>query len=405
MMLEDLAGLERPRQRARTYLTEIVVPIHNEERMLESSVHRLHDYLASNFPYPFVVTIADNGSTDRSWELATALSEDLLHVRAVRLEAKGRGRALRQVWSESEAEVVCYMDADMSVDLDAFLPLVAPLLSGHSDLAIGTRYGQGSSVTRPLRRAVFSRGYNFLLRTTLGARFSDAQCGFKAGRREVVQALLPAVDDNNWFFDTELLLIAQRHGLRIHEVPVDCLDEYESSVDLFRTAYDDIRGMARVARRLVAGALHVPLPPSARRAKLPSGVAGQLLPFTVIGVLSTAAYVLLYLWLRTIMPALGANALSLVLTTIVNTAANRRFTFGVRGAAHAIRHQLEGGVDFVLRLGLSSLSVLALHTFYPEAHRAVELTVVYTVVALSTLLRFVLLRNWVFHPRRLRRSS
>ena len=404
-MSEDLVRLEPPEQSTRTYLTEIVIPIYNEEKVLATSIHRLNNYLSKNFPYPFLITIADNGSTDDSWKLATELSGELAHVRAVRLEAKGRGRALRHVWSTSEAEVVCYMDVDLSIDLDAFLPLVAPVLSGHSDLAIGTRYATGSTVARTLKRAVLSRSYNFLLRTTMGARFSDAQCGFKAGRRDVVQALLPAVDDNKWFFDTELLLVAQRHGLRIHEVPVDCLDDPDTSVDLFRTAYDDLLGMARVARRVVSDALRVPLPPSARRATLPDGIARQLPRFAIIGVLSTVAYLVLFLLLRTVMPTLGANAVALVSTAILNTAANRRFTFGVRGAADAIRHQLEGGIDFAIRLALSSASVLVLNVSWPDASPTIELIVVYAVVALSTVLRFLLLRNWVFHPRRLREGS
>jgi putative flippase GtrA len=319
----------------------------------------------------------------------------------VRLEAKGRGRALRQVWSTSEAEVVSYMDVDLSIDLAAFLPLIAPLLSGHSDLAIGTRHAQGSTVHRTLKRAILSRTYNFLLRYTMGARFSDAQCGFKAGRREIVQSLLSVVDDNKWFFDTELLLTAQRHGLRIHEVPVDCLDDPNSSVALFRTAYDDLRGMARVARRVLGGALHVPLPPSIQRAKLPVGMAQQLPRFATVGALSVFAHFLLFLWLRTMMPSLGANALAMLITTIANTAAHRRFTFGVRGAADAIRHQLEAGVDFLVGLTISSGSLLALHAFWVGASLKVELAVLYSVIALGTLGRFLLLRG-VFNPHRIR---
>ncbi|RZQ61075.1 bifunctional glycosyltransferase family 2/GtrA family protein [Amycolatopsis suaedae] len=401
-MVEHLASLEQPKPRARTGLTEIVIPIYNEEEVLSASVHRLDAYLTENFPYPYRITIADNGSTDGSWEVATSLVAALPNVHAQRLEQKGRGRALRHVWSRSEADIVCYTDVDLSIDLDAFLPLVAPLLSGHSDLAIGTRYAQGSSVARSVKRAVLSRGYNFLLRSTMGARFSDAQCGFKAGRREIIQALLPAVDDNKWFFDTELLLVAQRHGLRIHEVPVDCLDDPNSSVDLVRTAYDDVRGMARVARRMIGNALHVPLPPRVERATLPPGLARQLPRFAIIGVLSTIAYVLLYLWLRTFLPALGANAVALISTAVVNTAANRRFTFGVRGAADAIRHQLEGGVDLVVRLAFTSGGVLLLNALWPGVSETVELIVVYAVAVLATGLRFLLLRNWVFHPKRLR---
>ena len=235
--------------RANGRLVEIVVPVHNEEHVLEASIRRLHGYLAASFPFPFRITIADNASTDATWPLALRLAGQLSEVRAVHLPQKGRGRALRQVWGASDADVVAYMDVDLSTGLEALLPLVAPLVSGHSDLAIGTRLANGAAVVRGPRRELVSRCYNLLLRTTMRARFSDAQCGFKAGRTEVVQALLPEVEDQAWFFDTELLLAAQRGGLRIHEVPVDWVEDTDSRVDVVRTALDDLRGMARVARR------------------------------------------------------------------------------------------------------------------------------------------------------------
>ena len=185
---------------------EVVVPVHNEQGVLEASIGRLHGYLAANFPFAFRITIADNASTDATWLLAKRLAERLPEVRAVHVTRKGRGRALRQVWGDSDADVVAYMGVDLSTGLEALLPLVAPLLSGHSDLAIGSRLANGAAVVRGPRREVISRCYNLLLRALLGARFSDAQCGFKAGRTEVVRALLPAVEDQAWFFDTELLL-------------------------------------------------------------------------------------------------------------------------------------------------------------------------------------------------------
>jgi hypothetical protein len=229
-------------------LIEVVVPVHNEQHVLEASIWRLHGYLAASFPFGFRITIADNASTDATWLLARRLAEQLPSVRAVHVARKGRGRALRQVWSASDADVVAYMDVDLSTGLQALLPLVAPLQSGHSDQAIGTRLARGAAVVRGPRRELVSRCYNLLLRTTMRAGFSDAQCGFKAGRTEVVQALLPAVEDEAWFFDTELLLLAQRNGLRIHEVPVDWVEDPDSRVDVVKTALDDLRGMARVAR-------------------------------------------------------------------------------------------------------------------------------------------------------------
>src|SRR5690348_5213321 len=230
----------------RVLQVDIVVPVRNEERDLTPSIRRLVGYLRESFPFTARVTIADNGSTDATWAIADRLARELPEVRAVHIELPGRGRALRAIWSQSEAEVLAYMDVDLSTDLNALLPLVAPLLSGHSDLAIGTRLARGARVVRGPKRELISRAYNRLLRVVLRARFSDAQCGFKAVRRDALDALLDDVRDEGWFFDTELLVLAQRRGLRIHEVPVDWVDDPDSRVDIVATALADLRGVARL---------------------------------------------------------------------------------------------------------------------------------------------------------------
>lgn len=381
----------------RTRLVEVVVPVYNEQRALRASITRLHTYLTRNLPYGFRITIADNASTDNTWQLATELAGELRHVRAVHLDEKGRGRALRRVWSESEADVVSYMDVDLSTDLDAFLPLVAPLLSGHSDLAIGTRLARASRVERGPKREFISRSYNLLLRFGMGAGFSDAQCGFKAVRTEIAQALLPGVEDEQWFFDTELLLLAERHGLRIHEVPVDWVDDPDSRVDIVQTARDDLRGLLRVARKTLSGAARIPVPARVERAELPRGMARQLPRFAIVGGISTLAYLLLYSLLRQVVPPLVANAIALLVTAVANTAANRRFTFGVKGSGGAMRHQFEGLIAFLVGLVLTSGSLSLLPA---GVSHGVELIAVIIANALATLVRFLLLRVWVFNPKR-----
>src|SRR5271155_3246735 len=219
----------------RVLQVDIVVPVRNEERDRAPSVRRLVSYLREGFPFTARVTIADNGSTDGTWAIADRLARDLDEVRAVRMEQAGRGRALRAVWSGSDAEVLAYMDVDLSTDLNALLPLVAPLMSGHSDVAIGTRLAPGSRVNRGPRREVISRCYNLLLHATLRVGFSDAQCGFKAIRADQARALLALAEDTGWFFDPELLVLAERAGLRIHEVPVDWTDDTDSRVDVVAT--------------------------------------------------------------------------------------------------------------------------------------------------------------------------
>jgi putative flippase GtrA len=389
-----------------TVTLDVVVPVYNEEADLAASVRRLLEHLET-MPWPYRVTVADNASTDGTAVIARRLAHQHEHVRVVHLAEKGRGRALKRVWTDSDAEVLVYMDVDLSTDLNALLPLVAPLISGHSDLAIGTRLRDGSRVTRGPKREVISRGYNLLVRQALRTRFSDAQCGFKAVRRDVAREVLPLVEDDAWFFDTELLVLAERAGLRIHEVPVDWVDDPDSRVDILRTAYDDVRGIARLGRNLLAG--RIPLAEVGERlgranADAHAGRLGmQVVMFAVVGVLSTLAYALLYLLFRGPvgggLSAQAANLLALLLTAVGNTAANRRFTFGVRGRAGRLRHQLQGLLIFAVGLGLTSGSLWLLHTAGTPGH-AVEVAVLTAANLAVTVGRFVALRTWVFVRRR-----
>jgi putative flippase GtrA len=377
---------------------DIVVPVRNEERDLAPSVRRLVAYLRESFPFRARITVADNGSTDATWAIADRLARELPEVRAVHMELPGRGRALRDIWSKSEADVLAYMDVDLSTDLNALLPLVAPLLSGHSDLAIGTRLARGARVIRGPKRELISRGYNLLLRTLMGARFSDAQCGFKAIRRDQARALLPLTRDTGWFFDTELLVLAERAGLRIHEVPVDWIDDLDSRVDIIATALADLRGMARLGAGFVRGSIKVPQlrGPAAGWAGggRPRALPLQIARFTVIGVASTIAYVVLFLLLRLAMPAQAANVISLLLTAVANTAANRRLTFGISGRPDAARHQVKGLIAVGIGLALTSGSLAMLGS--ARASRLAEVSVLIAANLAATAIRFLLYRYWVF---------
>jgi glycosyltransferase involved in cell wall biosynthesis len=364
---------------------DIVVPVYNEAGGLSASVTRLYAYLVQSFPFTFRVTIADNGSTDGTWELATELALRLPHVRAVRLDQSGRGRALHAVWSASDAEVLAYMDVDLSTGLSALLPLVAPLLSGHSDLAIGSRLTRGARVSRGPKREVISRIYNRILHIVLRTRFSDAQCGFKAIRADRARVLLPLVEDRAWFFDTELLVLAERSGLRIHEVPVDWVEDPDSRVDIVSTALADLRGVLRLAR-----------------GRLPrqSGFGGQVARFAGIGVVSTLAYIALFAALRGALAPQAANALALLVTAVLNTAANRHFTFAIRQGRHMLRHQLQGLLVFGLALALTSGTLAGLHALVAHPARVLEIALLTFANLLATILRFTLLRAWVFNAGR-----
>jgi putative flippase GtrA len=384
---------------------EVVVPVYNEQETLERSVRTLADSLAAQFDEPWLITIADNASTDATPAIADRLAAEIPGVQARHLGQKGRGRALAQTWLASPAEVVAYVDVDLSTDLRALPPLVAPLLSGHSDVAIGTRLSRASRVVRGPKREVISRCYNFLLHSTLGVTFSDAQCGFKAMRGDVAQRVLPHVEDTGWFFDTELLVIAERAGLRIHEVPVDWVDDEQSTVDVTHTAIEDLKGMARVAHSIATGRIpleriYAELGRQPLAAQTAPTFFGQVLRFLIVGALSTLAYALLYLVLADVVPSQLANFLALLITAIANTSANRRFTFGVRGPTGLLRHQVQGLVVFGLAWMITSGSLALLLAVHPGAGSRAELVVLTAANLVATVLRFVLLRLWVFRAQR-----
>jgi putative flippase GtrA len=384
---------------------EIVVPVHNEEAGLERSLLRLYAFLSGEFPFSWRVTVVDNASTDATFAVAARLADQLPGVHAVHLGAKGRGGALRSAWSASDARVLAYMDVDLSTDLAALSPLVAPLLSGHSDVAIGSRLTRSANVVRGPRREVISRCYNALLHAALATRFSDAQCGFKAIRADRARDLLPLVEDTGWFFDTELLVLAERAGLRIHEVPVDWVDDPDSRVDVVRTASADLRGVARLARGFATGSIPVATLRErlGRSPAVPArgepGFTTQVLRFAAVGVASTLAYLLLYVVLRSVWPAGVANGAALLVTAVANTAANRRYTFAVREPGSVWRHQLKGLAAFGFALAITSGALGLLHLLAPSASRAVEVVVLVVANLVATVLRFLLLRHWVFRRR------
>jgi len=374
---------------------EIVIPVYNEEQGLEASVHRLHRYLSERFPLTWVVTIADNASRDRTWGVACRLAGELPGVRAVHLLEKGRGRALRATWLASTARVVAYMDVDLSTQLDALLPLVAPLLSGHSDVAIGTRLAPGARVVRGAKREIISRSYNVILKALLGNSFSDAQCGFKALRSDVARALVPLVEDQSWFFDTELLVLAEHNGLRIHEVPVDWVDDLDSRVDVATTAREDLRGIWRMLRRFAAGEGSLPSGALAReQGTIEPALAGQLIRFAGVGAVSTALFAGLFLLLAGplgVGPVI-ADVVALGLCATANTLAQRRVTFAQRGPKGRRRHYRAALAVALLPLVLT-IGVLALAG---GASVPVDLALLTAVNAVAAVGRFLLLRRWVF---------
>jgi putative flippase GtrA len=376
---------------------DIVVPVYNEAGVLEASIERLHNYLSEQFPFEWRITIADNASTDGTWAIARSLADELTNVVAFHLDEKGRGRALRAAWSRSDAAVVAYMDVDLSTGLDALLPLVAPLVSGHSDVAIGSRLTNGAKVVRGTKRELISRTYNGLLRATFRNGFRDAQCGFKALRSDVARALLPEIKDEGWFFDTELLLLAEHNGLRVSEVPVDWVDDPDSRVHVVPTAKEDLKGMLRVARRCWTGRGRIDLG-AAARPEAPTATGGAFVRFATIGVASTIAYVLLFALLRGATNAYAANAIALTCTVVANTALNRRATFGHRGRGGRSRAWLRSLSLHAGALVVTTLALLLVHGVADSPTVLEETVALVLAGGIATAARVLLLPTWVFRP-------
>lgn len=224
---------------------DLVVPVYNEEAALTTSILRLHQFLQDHLSNPWRITIADNASTDATRSIGEMLEQQYPNINLLHLPQKGRGRALRRAWLDSPSDFVSYMDVDLSTDLTHFPELIQALESGYH-IAVGSRLSRGSRVTRGLKRDLVSRSYNLLIKGMFFTPFPDAQCGFKAMTRQAVRAIVPSIKNDNWFFDTELLLIAARGGYRIKSVPVKWDDDPDSTVNVFQTATEDLKGLLRL---------------------------------------------------------------------------------------------------------------------------------------------------------------
>jgi len=391
---------------------DIVIPVLNEERALPGCISTLCEFLQEGLPFPWTVTIVDNGSTDRTWQVACALAEQHPAVSVRRLDVRGRGAAVKAAWRASPADIVVYMDVDLSTGLDALLPLVAPLASGRCEIAIGSRLARGARTRRSLKREVISRAYNGFVRYGFGLRCSDTQLGFKAARADVIRPLLDAVESDHWFFDTELLILAEHNGLRVHEVPVDWVEDLDSRVRVTRTALENLTGLVRINRTICADRATVAVPRIPElRATHPEAILGRPTPatlakfatFAVIGVVSTLLYLVIYLPLRGSLSPAAANLCALILVGLANTEANRRWTFNRTGGPRFVLHT-RATMVFATTYALTTLAVLGLHRVAPGAGLPVEIGVLVLAYGLVTVLRFVALDRWVFARRDSRRS-
>ena len=232
---------------------DIVIPVYNEEAELKRSIAKLTSFLSRNFKYKYNIVIADNASRDSTLKIAKSLSKNISNVTFIHLDKKGRGRALKKAWMNSKADVVSYMDVDLSTNLEHFIEIVDSIIHHNYDLGVGSRLRKGSVVERSLKRQILSVGYNLLLKMFFMHKFTDAQCGFKAIKRQVAQKLIPMTTDQNWFFDTELLLLAERYNYRVFEVPVKWVERKKSKVRIFKTIFEYLTSIVRMRLRFLIG--------------------------------------------------------------------------------------------------------------------------------------------------------
>ena len=310
-------------------MVDVVVPVHNDAEALNACVAQLRDHLAGSLPLPWRITIVDSASTDGTWQAAQDLADRYSGVTAMRLDAEGRGRAVRAAWAASDASVLAYVDVQLSTNLNAFLPLVAPLLSGHSDVAVGSRFSRNARVTHGPRRGLNSRAYSRVLTLVLGTGVRDTQCGFKAVRADVAHVLLPAVRDNTWFFDTEFLVLAERLGLRIAELPVDWTGSPGAPAGATPTRRHDLPGMWRLAKTLWLRRVSVELGESVPQ-RGPVGKGNAVFRFLRLALCCAALYLAGFLGLQPALGAYWANGLTLTTVTLVCGFANQRYSHGLR---------------------------------------------------------------------------
>jgi glycosyltransferase involved in cell wall biosynthesis len=243
-----MAGLEN--RAANNLRVDVVIPVLNEAHVLAKSVATVREFLSTHFPYGWCVVIVDNGSTDGTDRVGRELAAAHADVSFLQLEQRGRGRALRHAWMTSRADVMSYMDVDLSTELAALPRAVSALVGESCDIAVGSRLMRESRTRRSPKREMISRIYNLFVKLVLWTRFSDAQCGFKVVTREVVEKIVPQIKDQSWFFDTEMLVLAEKQGYRIKDLPVVWNEDDDSRVKIVSTAWEDIKGVFRLRRLL-----------------------------------------------------------------------------------------------------------------------------------------------------------
>ncbi len=243
--MNNIKNLQEQEDRGSRPSALVVLPVYNEEKSLRKGVSTLTAFLQGYERYKWKILISDNNSQDSTPEIGRTLESENPLVQYLHIPRKGRGIALRTAWEQTDCDYVSYMDIDLSTSLDALIRAI-DLLDKGADIVVGNRLDNSSNVERCLKREFVSRSYNMIIKLALGTHFRDAHCGFKTGRRDVVQQILPYIEDNEWFFDTEFLFYGEKLGHRIVEIPVTWVEDMDTKAKIFKDAYDDLRGLYRL---------------------------------------------------------------------------------------------------------------------------------------------------------------
>lgn len=236
-------------------LVEFCLPIYNEEKIIEKNVLKIVNFCKEkNLPFNWRVIIVNNGSKDNSLAISQKLSADNKQIGYTTILEPGRGQALKKYWLTSNADVVAYMDADLAVSLNNIIDLINPFVNNEADLVIGSRMMPGATIKRSFIRELISQSCNILYRLIIGNNISDTQCGFKAIKTEVFKKIAPYIEDNKWFFDTEIISFTHHLGYKIKEVPVNWeenrYDERKSKVNLLKDSFIHLKNLLRLKKRL-----------------------------------------------------------------------------------------------------------------------------------------------------------
>ncbi|WP_231635136.1 glycosyltransferase [Luteipulveratus halotolerans] len=399
---------------ATTAVVDVLVPVHNEEHVLAASIERLHGYLTEHLVYPFRITVADNASTDATLEVAHGLRQRLPGVEIATLTEKGRGRALRQVWLASDAPVLAYMDVDLSTDLAAFMPLVAPLLSGHSDVAIGSRITHGANVIRGTKRGVISRCYNHVLRVGLGHGSPTHSAGSRrsgaTSRTSCCRSsrTTPGSSTPSCSCSPSAAVCASTRCRSTGTTtptaawtssaprPTTCGACCGCGAPSFRSGALPV---ASIKEQLGRGTvvLDGPHGPVVQVARTGSPLGGQVMRFAAVGVASTVVH--LGLFAAFVAGGTGrqvANLVALLMATVLNTTANRAWTFGVRGRSRLLVQHGQALAVFALTWGTTAAALAVLGATSDGASAAAATVVVAGANVVATVARFVAMRRWIF---------